>query len=239
MRSVDKGDSPRPQDFENYRDALPDLVARLGLYCSYCERTSNTDLAVEHIQPQSLHPDLEGRWDNFLRGCVNCNSTKGDRDVVLSDCLLPDRDNTFAAYVYLEDGRVETAPNLTPDQSQWANETLHLTGLDQQARNSRESNGELVALDRVGQRMQCWLSAEKARETLASNPTEKIRRLIATYAAAQGFFSIWMAVFSDDVEQRRLFIHAFRGTATDCFADEDNGVVSPRRTNRLTNGGKL
>lgn len=48
MRPVCRGPSPRKQDFANYDDAKPDLVSRLGLYCSYCERRIATNLAVEH-----------------------------------------------------------------------------------------------------------------------------------------------------------------------------------------------
>ncbi len=54
MRPIRRGASPRPGDFANYRDALPDLVSRLGRYCSYCERLIPVQLAVEHIQPKGL-----------------------------------------------------------------------------------------------------------------------------------------------------------------------------------------
>src|SRR5579863_9385903 len=105
MRPVVRGDSPQANDYEDYRDAFPDLAARIGRFCSYCERRIATSLAVEHIQPKGVpaYQHLEGRWDNFLMGCVNCNSTKGDEDVILSEVLLPDRDNTAAAYVYTMD----------------------------------------------------------------------------------------------------------------------------------------
>ena len=94
MRPIRRGTSPCEADFANYRDALPDLVSRFGRYCSYCERLIPVQLAVEHIQPKGLpaYQALEGRWENFLLACVNCNSTKKDKDVVLSDVLLPDRD---------------------------------------------------------------------------------------------------------------------------------------------------
>ncbi|MEM8995751.1 MAG: HNH endonuclease [Acidobacteriota bacterium] len=74
------GGAPEVVDFEDYADAKADLVSRLGLFCSYCERAINTNLAVEHIQPKKGdfgRPDLAGRWENFLLACVNCNSTKG------------------------------------------------------------------------------------------------------------------------------------------------------------------
>ena len=100
MRPIRRGGSPRHSDFNNYKDAKAYLVSRLGSYCSYCERRIATMLAVEHIQPKDLpaYGHLTGRWENFLLGCVNCNSTKKDKDVQLDTILLPDRDNTFAVY---------------------------------------------------------------------------------------------------------------------------------------------
>lgn len=74
-----------PGDFADYDDAKPFLLARLGPFCSYCERRIPTNLAVEHIQPKGVpkYAPLEKTWDNFLLACVNCNSTKGDDDVLL------------------------------------------------------------------------------------------------------------------------------------------------------------
>src|SRR5271157_2553705 len=105
MRPVLRGNSPQAADYDNYRDAFGELTGRIGMFCSYCERRIPTQLAVEHIQPKGLpaYAHLQGRWENFLLGCVNCNSTKGDKDVVLADVLLPDRDNTAAAYEYTMD----------------------------------------------------------------------------------------------------------------------------------------
>jgi hypothetical protein len=127
MRPVRRRGSPRQNDFADYRDALPELVSRLGPYCSYCERRVATQLAVEHIEPKALHPARRGRWENFLLACVNCNSTKGDSDVVLADTLLPDRDNTFVAVRYAPDGTVAPAPGATQPR---ASATLALVGLD-------------------------------------------------------------------------------------------------------------
>ena len=117
MRPIRRGHSPRMGDYADYAEARPDLVRRLGTYCSYCERPVLTMLAVEHIEPKggpNGRPEIEGRWDNFLLACVNCNSTKGDTSVSLAHVLLPDRDNTFAAMVYTPDGKVvpSSAPAL-------------------------------------------------------------------------------------------------------------------------------
>src|SRR5690348_5769226 len=95
MRPVCRGAAPQAHDFDPYDAAKPYLVGRMGLYCSYCERRVVTQLAVEHIQPKKGphgHPHLIGRWENYLLACVNCNSAKGDKNVVLADVFLPDRD---------------------------------------------------------------------------------------------------------------------------------------------------
>lgn len=81
MRPVERGEAPietddQPRQYSKYQDARPDLISRLGKYCSYCERRIPTNLAVEHIQNKDDRPDLEREWCNFLLGCVNCNSTK-------------------------------------------------------------------------------------------------------------------------------------------------------------------
>ena len=92
MRPILRGDPPSTQ-FDYYEDAKADLVARLGLFCSYCERPIKTNLAVEHILPKTIYKDLELEWSNFLLSCVNCNSCKGSKDVDRSEVLLPDHDN--------------------------------------------------------------------------------------------------------------------------------------------------
>ena len=46
-----------------YAQAKPDLINRMGHYCSFCERRISTNFAVEHIQPkkgQYAHPHLIG-----------------------------------------------------------------------------------------------------------------------------------------------------------------------------------
>jgi len=120
-------------------------------------------LAVEHIQSKAIpkYRHLIGRWDNFLLACVNCNSTKGHKDVILAEILLPDRDNTFAAFAYSADGEVAPEPNLSPAQRSHALATLSLTGIDRAITNTLDQNGKLVALDRRAQRMEAWSLARR------------------------------------------------------------------------------
>ena len=108
MRPVRRGAAPQQAPFNDYRQAFRPLVERLGAYCSYCEREIPTMLAVEHIQPKGRahYAHLKETWENFLLACVNCNSPKGDKDVDPADIYLPDRNNTFVAFVYKPDGTV-------------------------------------------------------------------------------------------------------------------------------------
>ena len=240
MRPIHRGGSPLAADYEDHRDAFGELASRVGQFCTYCERQIPTNLAVEHIQPKKLptYQHLEGRWENFLLGCVNCNSTKGMKDVVLHHVLLPDRDNTAAAYVYTQDGRLEIEPGLTAAQRTMAIATLQLTGLDKPIKKVTDSNSKLVAVDRVAQRMECWLTAEDSKTDLIVNMSIAFRKQIVKIALATGHFSIWMTVFANDPVQRRLFIDQFPGTAPDCY-DADTSVVTPRPPNGLPHGSKV
>jgi uncharacterized protein (TIGR02646 family) len=242
MRPVTKGASPVNGDFADYEDAKPYLLSRLGHFCSYCERRIATNLAVEHIQPKGLpqYAALERRWDNFLLGCTNCNSTKSDKDVPLGQYYLPDRDNTSAAFDYLQDGTVQ------PKQGdQIGKDTLALTGLDKTILQTFDDNGKLVAMDRVADRMVVWGIALDAKAELDAGIITANAVVVA--AMGHGFFSVWMKVFEGDVATRQLLIdgfngahgyRGFEGTAKDCF-DAQTLPVSPRPANALPGGGKI
>lgn len=241
MRPIDKGGSPIAGEYVDYRDAFPELQSRIGPYCSYCERRIATNLAVEHIQPkdENRYPELEGSWDNYLLGCVNCNSTKKNKDVILSEVFLPDRDNTFHAFDYTSDGKVNSAGHLVATDRAIADRTLRLVGLEKRISSVVDENGKIVAIDRVSQRMETWLIAEESKAELANSPTDGMRRQIARTASAQGHFSIWMKVFENDADMRRRFIaDSFPGTATDCF-DATTNAAGPRPPNNLDHGGKI
>lgn len=241
MRPVRRGPSPQTGDFADYAHAKPDLVSRLGAYCSYCERRIPVLLAVEHIQPKGGphgHPDLEGRWENFLLACVNCNATKCDNQVVLADVLLPDRDNAFAALHYTQDGKVSAATGLAAAA---ATATLKLVGLDKADSVVADANSKAVALNRVSQRMEAWLEAEESKADVDKDPSNvTLRQLVVRLAVATGFFSIWMRVFETDPEMLRRFIDAFPGTReSGCFDATTGAAVAPApNPDGLADGGK-
>lgn len=226
MRPIDRG--PAPREYSRYEDAKEDLVARLGLYCSYCERPILTMLAVEHVQPKALYTELEVTWENFVLGCTNCNSTKGDRDVVRARFILPDQDNSFRAFVYTEEGAIVPNERLAADVQGFAAATLWLTGLDKFPTDFEGEEFE-AALERWQQRSLAWTKAKRMRERLrgAEYGDSDLRATIAEAAAETGFFSVWMLVFEDDSDMKRRLIANFRGTALDCFAPNGNPLSRP------------
>ena len=239
MRPVARGSSPRTGDFPDYREAFVPLVGRIGCYCSYCERRVPTGLAVEHIQPKAagLYPLLEGKWDNYLLACVNCNSTKNDKDVVLQEVYLPDRDNTLAAFAYRPDGVIE--PRRPGDLR--AKALLDLTGLNREVRETLDDNGKLVATDRLTQRMECWAIAQDSLTDYRNERgSEALTRAIVRLAHESGFFGIWMTVFAGEPEMQCRFRKAFQGTDPSSFISAtDSTLVSPRPSNGLPGAGKI
>lgn len=243
MRPVQRGDSPQATDFADYTGAKHYLVARLGQYCSYCERRVVTNLAVEHIQPKGLaaYAALEGRWDNFLLGCVNCNSTKTNKNLVLANTFLPDRDNTFAAFDYFADGRIEPSASVPAVNQPMAVSLLSLVGLDKPISVFLDENGKQVALDRVAQRMEVWGIALAAKVDVDANPNvDAVRRLAVCTAQAEGFFSIWMTVFAGDIDMRQRLVDAFHGTrGSGCFDPLTAQPVCPApNPDQLQDGAK-
>lgn len=228
MRPVRKGLSPVNGNFAKYKDAKPDLVSRLGAYCSYCERPINTMLAVEHIEPKDTNKALEKVWSNFLLACVNCNSCKGSTPVNVQDILLPDRDNTFSAYEYDYDGKISPSSSLNSQQNTLAQNTLELVGLDKLCQDCRDSNDKLVSFDRCAQRMEAIDIAQKALCNYQSLPQPQMINSIVQTALATGYFSIWMKVFDQEPKVKLRFIENFKGTGdSGCFNLTNGETITP------------
>jgi uncharacterized protein (TIGR02646 family) len=214
MRPVDRGLAPR--SYTQYRDAFADLAAQLGQYCSYCERPISVGLAVEHVLPKSLHPELEKEWTNFLLGCANCNSVKSAQAVEIDNFLLPDRDNTLLAFVYTKGGLVILADGLTTIQQSKAQALLDLVGLQ---RYPKPGLPQPTPKDKRWQdREIAWKIAEDCRENFETlGRSAKARKLALNVAKMTGFFSVWMIVFDNYPDVKKELIKLFPGTATDCF----------------------
>ena len=227
MRPITRGATPRdekgePKQFSKHNRARKDLIDRLGEYCSYCGTQMPASLAVEHIRPRVSNPDLELQWDNFLLACANCNSTKGHKDVVMDEYFWPDRDNTFRAFVYTEDGLIKVNPSLSDAERDRAQNTIGLTGL-----NRTPANDSSASNRRWRNRLCAWTMATEARHDLAEQDTDFFRRSIVRNAVTRGFWSVWMTVFADDQDMLRRLIDAFPGTCKDCFDDECHPTHRP------------
>ena len=220
MRPVDKGVAPA--GYARYQDAGPDLRARLGDYCSYCERQIETNLAVEHIQPKSLVPALITDWNNFLLACANCNSTKGDSPINLVDYFWPHTDNPLRAFVYFPGGLIGPHSRLLQAEATKAAATLELTGLDHYPGNPGKV--PTISDQRWRRRLEIWQLANKGRSRLAEQNTVVVRELIVENAIARGMFSIWWTVFAGDIDMRRRLREAFTGTHGASFDIDENPV---------------
>lgn len=223
MRPVQRGECPQDQNgqeikFAEYQQARRELIQRLGEYCSYCEMHLDASLAVEHVQPKKppgatvAMPERELDWGNFLLACTNCNSSKGDTDVVLADYLWPDRDDTFRALRYSEGGVVDSAPGVHKAR---ADLLIDLVGLRKQPDTAEASDRRWM------NRREAWDRAVRAKDRLAICPTEytdHMREQIVETAQDKGFWSVWMTVFSDDPAMRDKLLQALPGTNSAFFA---------------------
>ncbi len=201
--------------YDPYSDAKPLLELNLGAYCSYCENAYHLsrDLAVEHIQPKSLYGGLATSWDNFLLGCNTCNGmdNKGEKDVVLTSCHLPHKNNTFLSLTYKEGGVVEVNQVLAGVSRQNAERLLNLIGLNKTPAESKPTD------NRIRKRTEDWNLAKRylAKFETGNSDVETIINLVE----ARGGWSIWFTVFAEaecDVVLARL-ISDFPGTCAACF----------------------
>ena len=190
MRPVDRGpwppdDEGEPRKFHPYRKAKADLLDRLGGYCSYCERTG--DLHVEHVVPRSHRPDLEEDWRNFLLGCVNCNSIKGDGNLSRDGYVWPDRDDTRELFEYLPGGIVKVRHGLPEPVRTSAENLFELVGLGR-----RPTNDPCARDPRWRKRREAWGQAVIARHSIDAGGDAD---MAIELAKATGFWSVWMTVF--------------------------------------------
>ena len=228
MRPVDRG-APPAEEYSTYRNAAPELEARLGRYCSYCERQIETHMAVEHIQPKSRVRTLARAWSNFLLACVNCNSCKGSTAIMLNDFFWPDVDNTLRAFCYLPGGVVTPNPALDKSLKAKAVASLALTGLDRYP--CGPGPAPCRSDKRWVKRRETWQKARYALYRLQSNDSIVLREQIVDTAEATGLFSIWWSVFDGDGDMRRRLRDAFPGTHRASF-DADENLV-PRAGGQL------
>lgn len=206
MRPVKKGEVPKDDNgsdivFKEYARSRRYLIDRIGEYCSYCERKIQANLAVEHVQPKDSNPDLALSWDNFLLACTNCNSTKGDKVVVLKNFVWPDTDPTFDYFSYDESGVVKVSGNVVDqDLRKKIEETIKLVGLQKLPPKSGTVEWEEASDRRNEHRRKAYINSERCRDVYRkASEAEKnsMLDLIKIVVIADGFWTIWMNAFEE------------------------------------------
>lgn len=202
-------------DYIPYQTAKPALIANLGSYCSYCEVAIpvERDIAVEHIQPKGLpkYSTLETRWSNFLLGCSTCNGrdNKDTKDVVLADCHLPNRNNTFKSLEYKAGGVVTVNPILSSESKAHAQALLELVGLDKSPATSSPTD------TRWRRRLNDWNLAKRYHNKYLCHCVDE--DVIIDLVMSRGGWSIWFTVFKGSDAVRERLINCFPGTCSSCF----------------------
>lgn len=221
MKPVKKGILRR--NFTAYGQAKALLLDKLGQHCSYCEAYGQPqNLDVEHIYPKQPHPEFELKWKNFLVSCKTCNTYKNNhlgsaRQTRLEARFLwPHRDNTFRAFEYFADGRVEVRQGLKKTVRQAAEATREMVGLLRSPAKAKEFEDLGIPYEGASKRSQQWKQAEIFRTMYLENPSPAKATAFADIAVRLGYFSIWMAVFHDRPEMRRELIRAFKADPS-CF----------------------
>lgn len=223
MRPVHRGPRPsdeagRPVIFDHHSHARPQLIQRLGDYCSFCELPV-ASIAVEHIRCKVRNPVLEREWENFLLACLSCNSSKGtaiDTSADVERHLWPHRHRSGDAFIYSEGGVVRLVATADPEFNARAAATEVLVGLTRRPGHGLTPEQILRGSDRRYQkRSEAWDEAMEAREDLRQADTPKMRRLVLRLARVCGFWSVWMTVFADDASMQSALCAVFSGTAQD------------------------
>ena len=230
MRPVERGSVPTNPttgvriSFEKYGDAKPELLQRIGKYCSYCEKPLTQLIDVEHILPKTHFPQLKTNWHNFLISCRVCNDIKGNSKIKRKDFYWSDVDNTFRILeCHLSSGAISVNPSLSITEQVIAKNTI----LSFLARAYKP----LSADKRWQERLTTLEIAQEAFRDLQKNGTPQMRNQIVRTAQGQGFWSIWMTVFQNDPDMLNRLIDAFPGTCKGCF--DISGKAIPRQKGRL------
>lgn len=232
MKPVNKG--PAPKRYSAYSEAKPDLVEKLGPFCSYCEAYgSPTALDVEHIYPRGAHPARERQWENFLLSCKSCNSKKnarlgsGRQRSLHTRFLWPHLDNTARAFQYSASGAVSPATGLSKQNQGLAVETISMIGFMSSPGAAAAYAARSTPYTGVSIREDIWRQAESIKKNYVAHASAEFAKTLAGLAANVGYFSVWMEVFHDRPEFRNELIAAFKADRQ-CFDAQSLAVTKGR-----------
>lgn len=222
MRPVDKGH--KDKEYRPYTTAKRDLIEAIGPYCSYCERNILSGGAVEHKQPKSKVRSLEYSWDNFLLGCINCNSIKGSADVNdanIRDFVWPDTDDTYHMIQYDPVTLMPSpADNLSNKDKERVSRLIELVGLDRPVPKEGSLTYRKASDTRVEERKKCAAEA-RSYKAMYLNLVDEAKPVFITtleyIVQCSGYWSIWMHEFEDIPEMKEALLRCLPGTKIDLF----------------------
>jgi hypothetical protein len=233
-----------PLEIKPWGDAKPNLIIELGSHCSFCEKSgTRSAFHVEHIHGKGclnatgikIYDAMKYRWDNFLIACVNCNSVKGDKDVVLHAPFLPHTNNLLHYIKVLKGGLIRIRLGITGNDLIRTQAFIDLIGLDRVPGHPQFSSKD----DRWDERLEAYDIAERYHRKYTSLPPETDIETIVTLAKSTGFFSAWYEIFKGQnsvidalingyTPAGGVLINAFPATHQASFDSTANYITRPR-----------
>lgn len=148
MHKLNRG--PAPESLQNYRhgrdnwsDVTPDekleiwnqLEAMQGQRCAYCEDAiSNHHRHIEHFRQRSRYPQGTFSWDNLFGSCDRLNNCGRHKDRCGNydhlDLIKPDVEDPEKFFLFITDGTIRIRPELNPNNTRRASETLRIFNLN-------------------------------------------------------------------------------------------------------------
>lgn len=222
MRPVNKGH--KDTVYDPYNTAKRDLFEAIGPYCSYCERKIELGGAIEHVQPKSKVADKECRWENFLLGCVNCNSTKGDTDINeanINEYAWPDIDDTYHLIKYDPVTYIPApADNLSNSDHERADKLIKLVGLNKPSPKVGTIKYKEASDLRVEKRKEVASYAKEYKNyflSIEDAGKPYFFKNLKLLVKEMGLWSIWMHEMEDIPELRTALLDLLPGTRKEFF----------------------
>lgn len=189
-----------PLEYKAWTDAKPELVGETGEFCAYCGKQVNrVDLQVDHVYGKRTkdtngnlkYDHLKYRWDNFLLSCINCNTTKGKKDVAVLQPFLPHINNLLHFIEVINGGTVQIKQTVTGVELLRTLAFIDLVGLDRKPGDPDFSDKD----DRWDCRLKVYDIATRQRVKYCAVPQTTDIENIVDLASSNGQFAIWYCTF--------------------------------------------
>lgn len=239
----------RPEWRDEWAGARPAdvLLDSLGRFCAACERRLPQDAVAWHATREEPIGELltVDEWPDALPLCHNCAYAAQHSSLPVSEVLLPYRDETFTvagdsplSYTRALTGVDADARVLAEPHGDRAATTVGYFALNDHVpalggELPLDVEADLLTRDWVDPRLElrtrAWDVATDAAQQIANAPAEQRELLLSltrTLAADTGFWSTWVTVLSDAIDDHDALgtvlqpdpeagVHAFPATRAD------------------------